>query len=178
MLLRLSHQLITKMPFPFSSLRCNKNGGRRSEVEVFSFSHFYQQLNCDWLFIVSLGECQDNNPAGWQCIGCGACGVWAFLRPSGHRHLQRNRFIVLVPALPLFRDVPGTGPVTYTFTVNTAVPDADPSPTHGFYPGALISSSGQIGSYQFSTGSGDVDINLAAPQSGDWPKVPYLCKTY
>src|SRR5262245_38806196 len=25
-------------------------------------------------------------------------------------------------------------PVSYTFTVNTAIPDADPSPTRGFYP--------------------------------------------
>src|SRR5262249_46802937 len=71
-----------------------------------------------------------------------------------------------------FESAPGVagtlfvGPATYTFTVNTAIPDADPNPNHGSYPGALISSSGQIGSYRFSTGSGAIDVNLAADQAG------------
>jgi hypothetical protein len=63
--------------------------------------------------------------------------------------------------LPIFQ-----GPVAYTFTVNTAIKDADPDPNHGSYPGALISSSGQIGSYKFSTGSGAIDVNLAVDQAG------------
>ena len=48
-------------------------------------------------------------------------------------------------------------PWTYTFTLNTAVPDSDPSPSRGLYQNALVSSSGSVGSYQFSTGAGGVD---------------------
>ena len=52
-------------------------------------------------------------------------------------------------------------PFTYTFTLNTAIPNSDPSanPSQGVYTNALVSSSGSIGSYQFSTGPGDVQIN-------------------
>jgi hypothetical protein len=80
---------VTKTPSRFFSLRCDA-WGARSEVQVFSFSHFYQQPNC--VRLLSLGEYHDTNATGW-CIGCGAYGVWAFLRPGGCRHLDRKRSI-------------------------------------------------------------------------------------
>src|SRR5262245_58250108 len=53
-------------------------------------------------------------------------------------------------------------PWTYTFTLNTATPDSDPSPTHGYYVNGLVSASGSIGSYQFSTGAGNVDVTSSS----------------
>ena len=47
-------------------------------------------------------------------------------------------------------------PSTFTFTLNTAIPDQDPRPLNGLHLGGLVSSSGSVGSYQFSTGAGPV----------------------
>ena len=105
--------------------------GGRSEVQAFSFSYFYQQPNC--VRLLSLGECYDNNAAGWKCIGRGACGVWAFLRPSGSRHFHRNRSnwpSVNWALSGQFASRVQTW--TYTFTLDTAAPDSDPSPTSEF----------------------------------------------
>ena len=69
-------------------------------------------------------------------------------------------------------------PFTYTFTLNTATPDSDPSPTHGKYYNGLISSSGSIGSYQFSTGLGDIDINTAVSWSRELSHHTYWVACY
>ena len=54
-------------------------------------------------------------------------------------------------------------PFTYTFTLNTAIPNsASADPSQGVYTNALVSSSGSVGNYQFSTGPGDVQINMVS----------------
>src|SRR5258707_617613 len=64
---------------------------------------------------------------------------------------------------------------TYTFTLNTAVLDSDPSPSSGVYLNALISSSGSIGSYHFSTGAGAIQVTnssflvISGPVTGYGP---------
>src|SRR5262249_46788037 len=55
-------------------------------------------------------------------------------------------------------------PFTYTFTLDTSIPNTNTSadPSQGVYTNALVSSHGSIGNYQFSTGLGDVQINWVA----------------
>ena len=69
-------------------------------------------------------------------------------------------------SLPLQGQFIAGQPLSYTFTLNTATPNSDPSPTRGKYYNGVISSSGSIGSYQFSTGLGDIDVNTAFPGPG------------
>jgi outer membrane autotransporter protein len=52
-------------------------------------------------------------------------------------------------------------PFTYTFTLNTAVPNTGSYPPVGYYTNGLVSSSGRIGSYSLSTVAGDLAVGKA-----------------
>jgi hypothetical protein len=62
-------------------------------------------------------------------------------------------------------DLQGQFPVgqtgSYTLTVNTTTPDSDPSPFNGSYVNAIVFSKGSIGSYDFSTGAGNLTVTNA-----------------
>lgn len=47
---------------------------------------------------------------------------------------------------------------SYTFVVETTTPDKDPSPFNGNYVSAIVFSKGSIGSYDFSTGAGNLTV--------------------
>lgn len=47
---------------------------------------------------------------------------------------------------------------SYSFVVDTATPDTDPNPANGVYVGAILFSKGSIGSYDFTTANGNLNI--------------------
>ena len=59
-------------------------------------------------------------------------------------------------------DLQGQFPVgqagSYTLTVDTTIPDSDPSASNGRYVNAILFSKGSIGSYDFSTGAGNLTV--------------------
>jgi len=69
--------------------------------------------------------------------------------------------VVGAASLDLRGQFPIGQPFTYTFTLDTAIPDSDPSAFRGFYVNGLTSSSGSIGTYHFSTGAGNLEITNA-----------------
>ncbi len=50
---------------------------------------------------------------------------------------------------------------SYTLTVDTTVPDSDPSPSNGSYVNAILFSTGSIGTYNFATGAGNLTVTHA-----------------
>ena len=52
-------------------------------------------------------------------------------------------------------------PSTFTFSLNTAIADQDPRSLAGVFLGGLVSGSGSVGSYHFSTGAGDLRLGKA-----------------
>ena len=128
------------------------------EVQLFSFS-------CIGLALLAQDGSWANAMTTMRLVGS-ALGVILVAFGPSYARAATVTYTVTGAVLHVAPDLQGQFSVgqatTYTFTLDTGIPDTNPSPFGGLFVNGLTSSSGSIGSYLFSTGAGNLVITFAS----------------